>query len=1000
MSKKSNIKVKKRNINKRTISFNNFLGKVCQLKFGIKIIKLITLINLFKPTISDIRTFFINFLLSKITLKIKGRGNSLILGSSFLNSYYPSEVYLNSEQKAVNNSYNFINDTNIVELIWNNNIEKCEYMFDGCKNITEIDLSNFDTSQVSKMRNMFASCSSLISLNLSNISQSCSSLTSLNLSNFDVSELTTVSMMFKDCNTLSYLNIKKFSKATFYSTGQKDVFEGVPDNIVVCLDSNYNQNSLSSKIYEETDCPIIYCLDDWQSKRKKIIIDNDDKCLDNCDEPPYIYEYNGKCYRTPHNINIEEYQTSSFKTMLSTNDIQTDYNAKEISSSIIINIINTEKLNSININYQEPTDALSTKEILNEETININFQETTEVLNNQEDYIEEEKDEIKLYNKFLENIETIFTSENYNTSKLDNGEDDYIEFNKILITLTTTENQKINVNNNLTTIYLSECENSIRSHYNLINNETIYMKKIDVIQEGMKIPKIEYDIYCKLNSSKLIKLNITTICVKDKILLSIPIKITENIDILNTTSNYYKDICYQSTSGKGTDMILKDRKKEFIKENKTVCQEDCSFFQYNYDIQKANCSCNIVKSDLNYTNININTTKLYENFEDNNINKKDISNLGITSCNIFDSNENLKNNTGFYLLLFILVIFIIVFIIFYIRGLNLLKQKINEVIQKKFGNKNSPQKNKVKKNNNILENRIISNKKTKSKRKRNKKKDSLIKSNTTDNKLLNKKKNKKNNILPANSLQNKNNKKLDAKTINNNNKPDTDYEFNWLSYEKALIYDKRSSCDYYCSLIGSKQLFIFTFCSFNDYNSGIIKKFTFFLSFALHYTINALFFDDSNIHQIYEDEGKYNFGYQIPYIIISAIASTLFLRLILKFFILTDKIVVEVKQQQNIILAKNKKKSSLKCIKIKFAFFFVFNFILLGFFWYYLTCFNAVYKNTQIYLIENTCISFGLSLFYPFIINLLPMSLRMCSINSKNKNHRCLYNVSKFLQVL
>ena len=154
------------------------------------------------------------------------------------------------------------------------------------------------------------------------------------------------------------------------------------------------------------------------------------------------------------------------------------------------------------------------------------------------------------------------------------------------------------------------------------------------------------------------------------------------------------------------------------------------------------------------------------------------------------------------------------------------------------------------------------------------------------------------------------------------------------------------------------------------------------------------------MHQIYEDEGEYNFGYQFPYIIISAIASTLFLRLMLQFFILTDKNIVEVKQQQNIILAKDKKKSILKCIKIKFAFFFVFNFILLGFFWYYLTCFNAVYKNTQIYLIENTCISFGISLFYPFIINLLPMSFRMCSINSKNQDHRCLYNISKFLQVL
>ena len=149
-------------------------------------------------------------------------------------------------------------------------------------------------------------------------------------------------------------------------------------------------------------------------------------------------------------------------------------------------------------------------------------------------------------------------------------------------------------------------------------------------------------------------------------------------------------------------------------------------------------------------------------------------------------------------------------------------------------------------------------------------------------------KNKKN-IFPTNVLENKINKKINKLNFNNNyninNKPDTDYELNWLSYEEAIIYDKRSSCEYYCSLINSKQLFIFKFCSFNDYNSGIIKKFVLFLSFALHYTINALFFDDSNMHQIYEDEGKYNFGYQFPHIIFSAIVSTLFLRLMLQFFV-------------------------------------------------------------------------------------------------------------------
>ena len=73
----------------------------------------------------------------------------------------------------------------------------------------------------------------------------------------------------------------------------------------------------------------------------------------------------------------------------------------------------------------------------------------------------------------------------------------------MIITLTTAENQKNNTNNNITTINLGECEFELRKFYNLSNNETLYIKKIDVKQEGMKIPKIEYDIYCKFFGSYL-----------------------------------------------------------------------------------------------------------------------------------------------------------------------------------------------------------------------------------------------------------------------------------------------------------------------------------------------------------------------------------------------------------------------------------------------------------------------------------------------------------------
>ena len=600
----------------------------------------------------------------------------------------------------------------------------------------------------------------------------------------------------------------------------------------------------------------------------------------------------------------------------------------------------------------------------------------------------------KSYKPILDDYENIFTSENYNTTKLNKGEDEINKIDKFIITLTTLQNQKNNLYNNMTSINIEKCETLLREHYNISENETIYMKKIDIIQENMKISKVLYDVYSKLNGTNLIKLNLS-ICQNNKISIIVPVEISENIDKLNTSSDYYNNICYKSSSDSGTDIILNDRKIEFVENNKTVCQEDCSFADYNYDEQKANCSCLIKESSSKYDNININKTKLYENFGELN-NKKEISNIGLTSCNVLSSKENIESNTGFYLLLFILIAFVIIFIIFFLKGYNLLEKTIDQVIYDKFKNDTKPEKiKKIKKDDVILPSKR--GKRNKTNNKKNKNKNSENKSNNTKNLFMNKKRDKNigSNRISSN-LENKNNKKSEAQNI----KPDTDYEYNWLSYKDALKYDKRSNCEYYVSLIKTKQLFIFTFCTINDYNSGIIKKFMFFLSFALHYTINALFFDDSNMHQIYKDEGKFNFEYQIGYIISSAIISTLVLRLILHFLVLTDKDILEVKLQENKIMALRIKKQKLKCMKIKFAIFFVLNFILLVLFWYYLTCFNAIYENTQIYLIKNTFISFGISLFYPFFINIVPMLIRMCSIHSSNKNQECLYKVSQIVQII
>ena len=86
-----------------------------------------------------------------------------------------------------------------------------------------------------------------------------------------------------------------------------------------------------------------------------------------------------------------------------------------------------------------------------------------------------------------------------------------------------------------------------------------------------------------------------------------------------------------------------------------------------------------------------------------------------------------------------------------------------------------------------------------------------------------------------------------------------DYELNSMSYNISLKYDKRTYFEYYFSLLRTKHLLIFSFCSKKDYNSNIIKINLFFFSLALYFTINTLFYTDSTIHDIYEESGVFNF---------------------------------------------------------------------------------------------------------------------------------------------
>ena len=219
--------------------------------------------------------------------------------------------------------------------------------------------------------------------------------------------------------------------------------------------------------------------------------------------------------------------------------------------------------------------------------------------------------------------------------------------------MTTTENQRNNINDNATKIDLEECESLLREKNNISYDVKLYMKKIDLIQEGMKIPKVEYDIYARLNGSNLVKLNLS-ICKNSRLSLSVPVLISESLEKLDTNSAYYNDICYIATSGSGTDISLKDRKNEFIEGNKTICQDDCDFKEYDFINQKAKCSCKVKESPKSILDMKINTTKIYENF----MNIKNIANINLMACyKVLFRKSDFKNNIASFSILPIIIFY-------------------------------------------------------------------------------------------------------------------------------------------------------------------------------------------------------------------------------------------------------------------------------------------------------------------------------------------------------
>ena len=136
------------------------------------------------------------------------------------------------------------------------------YMFNGCNNLSSLDLSYFNTTNVTDMSGMFYNCKKLSLLDLTNFNTAkvtnmsymfngCSALTSLDLTKFNTANVTNMSGMFYNCQDLSSLNLSKFN--TENVTKMYSMFNGCP--VLTSLDlTNFNTAKVTDMSYMFYGC--------------------------------------------------------------------------------------------------------------------------------------------------------------------------------------------------------------------------------------------------------------------------------------------------------------------------------------------------------------------------------------------------------------------------------------------------------------------------------------------------------------------------------------------------------------------------------------------------------------------------------------------------------------------------------------------------------------------------------------------------------------------------
>ena len=260
--------------------------------------------------------------------------------------------------------------------------------------------------------------------------------------------------------------------------------------------------------------------------------------------------------------------------------------------------------------------------------------------------------------------------------------------------------------------------------------------------------------------------------------------------------------------------------------------------------------------------------------------------------------------------------------------------------------------------------------------------------------------------LKNNKIENTNHYSLiqiDATNTINNAYKESKYFLDNFDYEDAIIYDKRSFCRIYFICLMAKENILSTFFLKSPLELKTIRLCIFIFIYSCDFALNTLFYFNEKISDKYNYKGDniiwFNILNNLTITFTSSILS-FFIVVILQLLTNSKDSIEEVFREEERKMKRdknykvNRKTKSImlqnlfiinRNLKCKIGLFLIIELLIMLFFYYFVTAFCEVYKETQASWIIDCFISFLISFPVEFLLALMISVFYIISIKYKIK---------------